>query len=195
MLHSVGSRTACCRAAPHRRRAPRRDPEAGRRRGRLEGGDPGASSACIASKVIAGMHQERVALSRSSSTHELAGARDPILYALTHLRDGTGSIDAVQHDLPLLCLIVHELLLQDLARLRDAGRAVRLVCRWAESRTRLAGARLLLQLLRLPQLPFGLRLRSGPRAHATSASASKRNIIGRAMPISRRWAPAAACAR
>ena len=91
-----------------------------------EGGDPGSSSACIASKVIAGMHQERVALSRSSSTHELAGARDPILYALTHLRDGTGSIDAVQHDLPLLCLIVHELLLQDLARLRDAGRTVRL---------------------------------------------------------------------
>ena len=132
-----------------------------------QGGDPGSSSACIASKVIAGMHQERVALSRSlSRRRELAGARDPILYALTHLRDGTGSIDAVQHDLPLLCLIVHELLLQELARLRDAGRAVRLVCRWAESRTRLAGARLLLQLLRLPQLPFGLRLRSGPRAHA-----------------------------
>ena len=111
------------------------------------------------------MHQERVALSRSSSTHELAGARDPILYALTHL-DGTGSIDAVQHDLPLLFLIVHELLLQELARLRDVGRAVRLVCRWAELRTRLVGARLLLQLLRLPQLPFGLRLRSGLRAHA-----------------------------
>ena len=74
--------------------------------------------------------------------------------------------DVGQHDLPHLCVIVLELLLQDLARLRDAGRTVRLVCRCAESRTRIAGARLLLQLLRLPQLLRGLRLRSGHRAHA-----------------------------
>ena len=104
------------------------------------------------------------------------------MYALRHL-DGTGSLDSVQHDLPLLCLIVHELLLQDLARLRDAGRAVRLVCRCGESRTRESRARAFFCnffafLSCLSAFASALVLAPTP----TSASASKRIIIGRAMP-------------
>ena len=56
-----------------------------------EGGDPGSSSACIASKVIAGMHPNRVAIAGSSSRRELAGAREPIQCALRHLA-GTGPL-------------------------------------------------------------------------------------------------------